>query len=217
MTFKENDFVKVDFDIYANDKLVQTTSEATAKKAGLKLEKFGATTLILGKAFILKALDDAILKNDSGKLELTADEAYGRRKKEFLKTFPKSAFDEQKMRPVVGVTYDFNGMFGTVKSVVSSRVMVDFNNPLAGRDIKIEYKVLGEVKDIAEKVSFVIESALKIPIGMFKVSSSGKEVSLEVPAQLVAMKEMFEKSLIEMIPELMDYSLKVTEFVVKKK
>ena len=41
MALKKNDFVSVDFDIYANEKLVQTTSEKLGKVAGLNINSYG--------------------------------------------------------------------------------------------------------------------------------------------------------------------------------
>ena len=204
---KDNDFVKVDFDIYANNKLVNTTNEKKGKEENLQEQVYGPQTIIVGKAFILKALDEAIKKNEKGILELSPEEAYGKRKKELIRTFPKSSFDEHKLRAVVGVTYDFNGMYGTVKSVVGGRVMVDFNNPLSGKDIKVDYKLIGKVEDITEKIKVVMEAILRIPSNMFEVSVKEKIVTLKVPKQLVDVKQMFEQSLTEVISELKDYTI----------
>ena len=206
---KNSDFVKVDFDIYANGKLVQTTSEEKGKKAGLQIKHYGAETLILGKAFVLKALDEAILKKDKDSLELTADKAYGKRQKELIKTFTKSAFDEQNMRAVPGMTYDFNGMYGTVRSVVGGRVMVDFNNPLAGKDIKLDYNVVSKVDKIEEQVKVVFEAILRIPNNLYAVSAKEKNLTIKVPAQLIAMKDQLTKSLEELIPQIKDYKVKL--------
>lgn len=216
MAYSENDFVKVDFDLYANEKLVQTTSSKLGKENGLKQENYSPVTMILGKAFVLKALDNAILKADSGSLELSADEAYGKKKKEMIKVFPKSAFDEQKMKVIVGMTYDFNGNYGSVRSMVGARVTVDFNSPLAGKKIKIDYKVDSKIDDICEKIALVLKVALKVPEKLFECSVSGKVITLKVPAQMVSMKPMLEKSFGEMIGDFSDFSLELVEFKPNK-
>ncbi len=207
--YKENDFVKIEFDIYANNKLVQTTNEKLGKEANLQIEDYLPQTIVLGKSFILKALDDAIIKGDNGELELKPDEAYGNRKKDYIKTFPKSAFDEHKLKPVVGITYDFNGMYGTVKSVTGGRIMVDFNNPLAGKDIKLNYKVLSKVDDMAEKISVVMETVLRIPRNLFEVSVADKNITLKAPQQFAGMEEMLSKTFKEAISDYKDYKLKI--------
>lgn len=217
MTFKKNDFVSVDFDIYANDKLVQTTSEKLGKENGLKINSYGPQTIVIGKGMILPALDNAIMKKSSGSLDLSVDEAYGSKKKELVKTFPKSAFDEQKLRAVVGMTYDFNGMYGSVRSIVSNRITVDFNNPLAGKKIKVNYSNVKAIDKIEDKISFVLVNGLKVPLHLFGVKATGKTVTLKVPAKMVPMKEMLAKSFTEMIDEFKDYTFNVEELAVAKK
>lgn len=212
MEIKDNDFVSVIFDIYANEKLVQTTDEKKGKDAGLQINEYGPQTIIIGKGFILKALDEAIKKKDNDTIELVAEEAYGKRQKEMIKTFPKSAFDEQKIRPVAGITYDFNGMYGTVKSVIGGRVMVDFNNPLAGKDIKIEYKVESKIEDIKDKLDLVLDKILKVPKDMYKIEVKDKNVKLALPEQLTSVKEHLIKSFEEMISNINDYKIEIESF-----
>lgn len=200
--FKESDFVKVDFDLYANGKLVQTTSEKKGKEAGLQSEKFETATLILGKSFVLKALDEDILKgNTSGTLELTAEQAYGKRDKTLLKTVQRKVFDEQKLRAVVGMVYDFNGMYGTVKSVSANRVLVDFNNPLSGKEIKVEYKDVKLVEDLKEKIEFSLENVLRLPKTYFDIKVDGKKVDISAPKEVVAIKDMITNALKDTLGE----------------
>ncbi len=217
MTFKKNDFVSVDFDIYANDKLVQTTSEKLGKENGLKINSYGPQTIVIGKGMVLPALDDAVMKKNSGTLDLSVDEAYGSKKKELVKTFPKSAFDEQKLRAVVGMTYDFNGMYGSVRSIVSNRVTVDFNNPLAGKKIRIEYSNAKSIDKIEDKITFVLVNGLKVPLHLFGVKATGKTVTLKVPKNMVSMADKLGAAFSEMIGEFKDYTLKVEELAVAKK
>jgi len=210
MTYKQNDFVKVEYDMYANGILVQTTNEKKGKAANLKNASYIPAKIILGKGFILKALDDAILSGKSeATLELTSENAYGKRKKEYLRIMPKSAFDEQKLRAIVGMTYDFNGMFGTVKAITSARITVDFNNPLAGKNITLSYKVIEKIEKIEEKLKLVLEDVLRIPAKMFGINAKEKNVEIKVPKQLFVMKEYLKKSFEELIPEVKDYNLNI--------
>jgi FKBP-type peptidyl-prolyl cis-trans isomerase 2 len=216
MKIEQNDFVELEFDLYANGKLVQTTNEKKGKEAGLNAKEYGVQTIIVGKEFILKALDEDLLENQEPQkeksLELKAKDAYGLRDKKMIKVLPKSAFEEHKTRPVVGMVYDFNGMYGTVKSIIGGRVMVDFNNPLAGKDIKISYKVLKKIEDVKIKVEKVMELVLKIPQNMYSAEVKEKELLLNIPEQLEQIKEMLKQSLTEYVPELKDYSIRIEKF-----
>ncbi len=213
---KENDFVELEFDIFANGKLVQTTDEKKGKENNLSVEEYGPQTIIVGKALILKALDDDILKestlNKEKTLELTAEKAYGKRDKNLIKIFPKAVFDEHKMRAVVGVVYDFNGMYGTVKSIVGGRVMVDFNNPLAGKEIKLVYKIKSKIDDVKTKIEYVLGTIIKIPQNQFKVEAKEKTITLTMPEQLTKNKDMLIQGLEEFIGSLKDFNIKIETF-----
>ena len=217
MTFKKNDFVTVDFDIYANDKLVQTTSEKLGKVNGLKINSYGPQTIVIGKGMVLSALDSALMKNNSGSLDLSVSEAYGSKKKELVKTFPKSAFDEQKLRPVVGMTYDFNGMYGAVRSIISNRVTVDFNNPLAGKKIKVDFSNAKLVEKVDEKMAFVLTNGLKVPRNMFAIKVDGKKINLKLPANMAKLSDKLQLAFEEMIGDFKDYSLKIEGIAVVSK
>jgi len=210
---KENDFIKIDYDMYANDVLVQTTDEKKGKDNKIKSEKFESMIIIVGKSFILKALDEDILKNkkDRNELNLTAEEAYGKRDTKLIRTFPKSSFEEHKMRPVVGITYDFNGMYGTVKAVTGGRILVDFNNPLAGKKIKLSYNILEKIEDVGIKVGFVIESILKLPKNKFKVETKDKNITIKGPKELVPLTKQLTKTFSEFIVDFKDYTLNIEE------
>lgn len=219
MTFKTKDFVSVDFDLYANGKLVQTTSEKKAKEANLEGKDFKPVSMVLGKAFVLKALDEAIEKTDIGKensIELTAEQAYGKRKKEMIRTFPENSFIQNKMRPVVGMTYDFNGMYGTVKSASRGRVMVDFNNPLSGKDIKIDFKVIEKIEDIKTQMETIFEAVLKFPNNMYNIEVKNKNITLAIPKELHPIKDQLTKTFEEFIFNFKDFTLELQEKEVTK-
>ncbi len=213
MEIKIGDFVKVDYDMYANGLLVQTTNEKKAEKANLEKgkNKFEPVTLVLGKNFILKSFDDAILKKEKGEIDLDVENAFGKKDKKLLKTFPVKTFEEHKLKPVVGVTYDFNGMYGAVKAVTGGRVLVDFNNPLAGKKIKINYEVKGKIVDINKKVEFVFETILKLPKELFNIKTNDSNLTIEGPKELIPIKEQIKTTLNEFIKEFKNYKFNIIE------
>jgi len=215
---KNGDFVEVNFNIYANDKLVQTTNEKLGKEAKLNIKEFKPLIIILGKSFVLKALDEDIIKSSGkdNKLELSPQQAYGKRDKKLFKTFSKSAFVEQKMNPIPGMTYDFNGMFGTVKSVVGGRVMVDFNNPHCGKSIKLEYSDVKKITKISDKISTIFEAIIKIPQNMFQIEEVDKNLTIKIPQSLFPMTKQLEKSFSQIIPEIKEYKLTFEKLEIKK-
>lgn len=214
MTFENLDMVKVELDMYANGKLVQTTDEKKGKEHNLDAKEYGPQPIIIGTKTLVEALDEDMLKAKQGeirKLNLPVEQAFGKRNKEYIKTFTKKSFDEQKIRAVPGMTYDFNGMYGTVKSVVGGRVMVDFNNPLAGKNIDIEYKIKEQVEDAKTIFDYVLKTFLKLPENMFEVKAEGTNVTLKLPSQLIGMKDQLSQTLKSYIKNLDSYTITYEE------
>ncbi len=110
------------------------------------------------------------------------------------------------------MTYDFNGMFGTVKSVAGGRIMVDFNNPLAGKDIKLTYKVLSKIENIVTKIEFVLGNVLKVPKNTFKIELENNNLVLNVQKELRANEKMLVKGLEEFIGSLKEFNIKIETF-----
>ena len=75
---------------------------------------------------------------------------------------------------------NFDGKMGKVLSVSGGRVLVDFNHPLAGKEIIYEINVKRIVQNIDEKIksfnSFIFKQDLK-----FSVVQDNKKVIYEIP------------------------------------
>lgn len=194
MEFKEHDFVKIEFDIYANGKLESTTNQEKSKEnnVGLEKDKF----LILGENKILKALDQDILnnykkENETKTLELTPKQAFGERNKEKVQTLNINAFKKHNIKPVVGGVYNFDGNLAVVKSVSGGRILVDFNNPLAGKDIKIDYKITQNINEENKKLETYFKEILKFPETSYNI----KDKKVYVNSALIEYKTILEKDL----------------------
>lgn len=219
MVIKENDFVEIDFDFYINGKLSETTNKDLARKFGLikdENQEVGPKIIVVGKNFILKKFDEDILEKQDFKknfsLNLEPKLAYGIRDKKLIKTISKSAFKEQNTNPVVGAVFDFNGSYGVIKSVVGGRVLVDFNHPYSGKDIRIDYTLNKVVLDICLKVECVFLEVLRIPKNMFNISLNDKKVKISIPEQLLQIKEQILKTLEDYILDFKDYSVEIEKF-----
>ena len=53
MEIKKNDFIELEYDLYANGKLYQTTDAKKGKDEGLKAEKYEPQLMIVGHEFML--------------------------------------------------------------------------------------------------------------------------------------------------------------------
>ena len=95
-----------------------------------------------------------------------------------IKTIPIKVFLEKQILPKAGMVLNIDDYLVRVISVSGGRVLADFNNPLAGKDIRYKFKILKIVEDEKEKCEAVIENLFKF-ILPFEIK--GKEVVLKGP------------------------------------
>ena len=81
----------------------------------------------------------------------------------------KHLFLKQKIQPVPGLQVNIDGVMGLIKTVSGGRTLVDFNHPLAGKDVVYNVKLNRLINDDKEKLS----AYLKIQLGL-------KDISLEI-------------------------------------
>src|SRR5690606_13145349 len=74
-----------------------------------------------------------------------------------IKTIPSKFFDGKKIQPQAGMTLALDNRIVKVLNVSGGRVMIDFNNLLAGKDIKYNYKISKIVTDENTKVTALFE------------------------------------------------------------
>ncbi len=209
--YKKGDFIRIDYDLWVSDRLIQTTNKELGEKNNLQGQVYSPKIIILGNNMILDKVDNLIIEGKTKEtLDLTPKDAFGNKDKDKIKTFPTSTFEEHKIKPVVGIVYNFNGQFGTIKSVDKSRVLVDFNHLLAGKQIKINYAVCELVKEISTKITFILEYVLQLPKEYYAVKISDKVIEINLPKEIAQINEVVEKQLKSFISELKDYTFEIT-------
>jgi len=103
----------------------------------------------LGSGTVLPAFESAIKGmqvGDTKKISLTADQAYGQPTQEAIQTIPKDRFDKD-MNLEVGLevaakTPDGQPIRAVVQAVEEETVVLDFNHPLAGKDINFDVELV---------------------------------------------------------------------------
>ena len=93
-------------------------------------------------------LEEALLNlevNDAKQVRLAPNQAYGDLDPELIREIPRSEFDPQvELKPgLVFETEDEEGhqLYFMVQEVGPEKVVVDFNHPLAGRELEISFTV----------------------------------------------------------------------------
>ena len=207
---KEKDFVEIEYTgrIKETNQIFDLTSEELAKKENIYNPKanYGPKVICLGEGNILKSLDGFLMEKETGvilKIELKPNEAFGHKNPDLIKIFSVNDFKDQKINPFPGLQINASGMFGTVRSVSGGRVTIDFNHPLAGKNLVYEIK-------INRIVSNNIEKADSLTKNLFELSK--KDYALEIKENKAFIKfkvnipeeakKLFLKKANELIPSL---------------
>ena len=207
----KNDFIELEYVGKANEKIFDTNIKEEAKKINLDVE-FSPSIICLGQGMILKAIDDFLMGKELRKyiLELAPEKAFGLRQPTLVKTIPINIFKGQDIMPQPGMVFTFDNMLGKISAVSGGRVIVDFNNPLAGKNVVYELDVKKKVDNLDEKVSslclfffrqkidFEIKQdklVLKIDKNLIKFASIFKDKFKEIlNLELEAVEKAEEKS-----------------------
>ncbi|MBU5678568.1 MAG: peptidylprolyl isomerase [Candidatus Aenigmatarchaeota archaeon] len=158
------DFIRVDYvgRLKDTNEIFDLTLEEVAKKEGIYDEKrkYKPACIILGEGMILKALEDFLLSMNVGEKKLVTishENAFGKRKPELVRSFPLDFFKKEGVEPKPGLIVNISGFLGRIQTIGSGRVMVDFNHPLAGRDLIYEIEIKEKIDDPLEKLRFILE------------------------------------------------------------
>src|SRR3989344_4389828 len=146
MTTKKGDFVEVTFvgKEKESGKVFDTNDAAAAKKIGLNTEDHHLHSLYvcIGKQDVIPGLDEALEGKELSKkydVTVSSDKAFGKKDAKLYQLVSASKFKEQRVDPYPGMQVSSNNRMGIIKSVSGGRIMVDFNHPLAGKDLVYEF------------------------------------------------------------------------------
>jgi FKBP-type peptidyl-prolyl cis-trans isomerase 2 len=203
MSLTKGDFVELEYKGTLDDGTVfDTTDDILAKKNGLPAH--GIVLLVVGEKHVLPGLDAALTGKEVGKLHtvsIGSEQAFGKRQADLMQLVPTKRFREQKINPFPGLRINLDNMQGLVRSVSGGRVIVDFNHPLSGRDVKYEFTVKKKVTDLKEKVACLISLQLgqKNPHVVVDGKKATVSLKFDLPKELVP---EFNKEFKRLIPEL---------------
>ncbi len=156
---------KIEYVGKTNGEVFDLNSKEKAEEENLQTEKveFSLLPVLLGENYVIKGLENALLEMEVGEekeLEIPAEKAYGKRESDKVETFPEKAFKEQGVQVRPGEQIMVGGQRGKVVSKGSGRVRVDFNHPLAGKDLEYWVKIVEKVEDDKEIAQGILDNRL---------------------------------------------------------
>ena len=164
MKIKKGDFIEIDFigKIKESNTIFDLTEESEAKKHDLYNPKqiYKPIVLCIGENEIIKGLDEELINKEPKKsysIELSPEKAFGKKNPKLIKLIPTSAFKKQNITPFPGLQLNMDGIVGTIRAVSGGRIIVDFNHPLAGKNLIYEIKINKIITDDKEKVKSILK------------------------------------------------------------
>jgi FKBP-type peptidyl-prolyl cis-trans isomerase 2 len=191
MPIKRNDFIELTYTgkLKEDGIVFDTTDAEVAQAHGLPKAKYGEIVVVVGQGQLLKGLEEQLVGKEPGKytIELDAEHAFGKKNAKLIQMVPITKFRENKIQPVPGLQLNIDGMLCTIRQVTGGRVMVDFNHPLAGKDVIYDVKVNKIVTDKKEQLSSVLVMLLNVKPESISVDGARAKVKISqaLPAPIV--------------------------------
>lgn len=191
MPLKKKDFIEIEFTARTKEgDIFDSNIKEDLKNSNLEVN---AKPFIfsLGEGMFLKGIEDFLIGKEIGRhrIELTPEKAFGSRDSRLIQRMTLKVFNEHKLMPVPGIMFNFDGRMGKVLTVSGGRVIVDFNNPIAGKDVVYDLNILKKIEKMDEKVSafnkFLFKKELKFDL-------KDKKLIIEVDGQMAKFIELFK-------------------------
>lgn len=165
------------------------------------------TILAVGERMLVPGLDDSLQEKQVGqeyKIKVSPKQGFGERDRNLVKTIPLSIFTQQNVSPKPGASLLMDNQLVRIITISGARVITDFNNPLAGKELEYKVIIKRKVQDIEEKASALFDFFFgRIP----KFELKGDEILVEFPKKAEMLVNLFA----EKFKKLLGKNLKLKE------
>lgn len=210
-TTKKKQFVEIEYLGKTDGQTFDTNILEEAKKINPN-STVNPLKIIIGEGMLVPGFEKELEGKEMGKkysIKIAPEEGYGKRNPKGVQLIPKNLFLEHKMNPVKGMTLTLDNRLAKVISVSGGRVMVDFNHPLAGKELAFDFTITKEIKDIKEKVD-TLQQALFRQIFEYDLDETAKKIIFK-QTELAQILNLFK----DKFKDLLGYSVEI--FVKKEK
>ena len=182
MKTKQGDFIELEYiaRTKGDNKIFDLTNEQVAKENNIyqKDKNYSNVFVCLGHNDVIPGLDKQLINKDLGKhvVEVKAEEAFGKKLPELIKLVPTNIFMKQNIKPFPGLHVNLDDIYGVIRSVSGGRTIVDFNHPLASKDLVYEI----DIKRILEKLDEKVKAVLSLVKKDIKFSLEGDKLTIDL-------------------------------------
>ena len=210
---KKNDFIEIEFtgNITNTDEIFDTNIKKDAEKASLNIKDIKPFILSVGHKMLPSGLDKDLIGREVGEsytIEIKPEDAFGKRNPQMVRMIPTKHFHEQKIDPQRGMQLTLDGQLVKILSSDRGRTLVDFNNPLAGKNVTYKYKINKVITDEKEKVDALQEFLFR---KKFDFDKKDKTVIFKITKELEPFVKMFAPKFKEIL------GLKIESKIVEEK
>lgn len=196
----KNDFIEISFTgrIPTTNEIFDTNIESDAKSAGFKTEDIKPLIISVGQKMLPPGFDKDLEGKEVGKdysVKIKPEEAFGKRSKEMVRMIPTKYFHEQQINPVRGMQLALDGQLVKVLSSDRGRTLVDFNNPLAGKEVEYSYKINKLIEKLEEKIDAIQEFLFRTK---FPFEIKDKSIIFAIPKEAEQFVKIFAKKFEEL-------------------
>ncbi len=199
----KNDFVELDFTAMTlpDETVFDTTSKSEAVNAGINTGKveFKPSIISIGQQMLIPGLDKELEKKEIGKQYeqiFEPEQAFGKRNLGLVKMVSLRQFANQNIAPQKGMSLSLDGRLAKIVSVSGGRVLVDFNNPLAGKKVKYKFKINKKITDQNQKINSLQDFFFR---KQFPFEIKDKKIIFSVEKNIQPFIQMMSKSFEEIL------------------
>ncbi len=205
MKVKKGDFVELDFvgRIKETGTIFDLTSEKEAKDNNIYNPNltYKSVVICIGENEIIKGLDEELIGKEIKKkymIDIPEEKAFGKKNPKLIKLIPSKAFKQQKIAPFPGLQINIDGIIGTIRAVSGGRIIVDFNHPLAGKNLIYALTINRIISDDKER----IKAILKTDKAKVEIKGSEAKITLNIPEKLQEILEKRIKKLVSKVKKI---------------
>ncbi len=189
MPIQKGDFILVDYvgTVKETGDVFDTTKEEVARNQKLYKEGeiYEPKLVVVGEAWVLKALDEGLLNlkvKKTGSVEIPPQKAFGPRDPEKVRLVPLRRLTARGVTPKIGMRIEYDKKLATVRTVGSGRVQLDFNPPLAGKTLVYEVAIKKKLETKPEKIAALIHRRIPtVDVEKFDFKVRKASIVIHVP------------------------------------
>ena len=143
---KKGDYVKVDYVLEVDGKVIDTSIEEVAKENNIYYpeREYKPIGFIVGNGELIEGFEEAVIGMDVGEektVTIPPEKGYGLRDERLIQEIPKEMFADADFEPQEGMLILASGIPAKIIKVTDDTVTLDFNHELAGKELKFTIKV----------------------------------------------------------------------------